>query len=135
MYENDLNDRCPACGGTIGYHINSYGQVVKQCNWCNHVIADDVVVTDKTTITDNNYVTYTNNIISKKALDKLAINHDINPAYSITTPSQTLEIKCDSITLKQNDISICFCSEKDIKQFDSITINGIKFKRVEENNE
>lgn len=42
----DLNNNCPACGGkgTIGYHINSYGQVVKQCNNCNYVITDDVLL-------------------------------------------------------------------------------------------
>lgn len=131
MYENVLNERCPICGCVINYHINSYGKVVRSCSNCKYVIPDDpVITTNKTTITDNNYVTYTNNIISKKALDKLVINHDINPAYSITTPPQTLEINCDSITLKQNNISIRFCSERDIKQFDSITINGIKFKRV-----
>lgn len=65
--------------------------------------------------------------------DKNLSIHDIYHTYSIAPPPPlTLEIKCDSITLKQNDISICFCSEKDIKQFDSIIINGIKFKKVEE---
>lgn len=129
MYENDLNNNCPVCGGegTIGYNVNSYGQVVKRCNNCNHVIADDTVATNKTTFTSYNQSTNTNNIISKKVSDKLTMNHDINP--------KTLEIKCESITLKQNDISIRFCGEKDIKQFDSITINGIKFKKVEEDND
>ena len=65
--------------------------------------------------------------------DKNLSIHDVGHMYSIAPPPPlTLEIECDSITLKQNDISICFCSEKDIKQFDSITINGIKFKKVEE---
>ena len=191
MYENAFNEKCSVCGGIIGYHINSYGRVVKQCNSCKHIIADDVVVTNKTTFTDYNQSTTTNTPLSnglKKDVmlsktqycprcggvlvydtdnenrlikwctcckanwiigkdidtmnkltetiqqDKNLSIHDVDPMYSIIAPPPplTLEIKCDSITLKQNDISICFCSEKDIKQFDSITINGIKFKKVEE---
>lgn len=127
----DLNNNCPACGGkgTIGYHINSYGQVVKQCNNCNYVITDDVVTTDKTTVTDYNQSTRT---VTNTPLSN-GLKLDIDPMYSIAPPQPlTLKIKCDSITLKQNDISIRFCSEKDIKQFDSIIINGIKFKKVEE---
>lgn len=127
---NMLNERCPVCGGIIGYHINSYGQIVKQCNSCKHIITDDVVVTDKTTFTGYNQSTTTKtNTPSSNNL-----NLDIDPMiYSIAPPPPlTLEIKCDSITLKQNDISICFCSEKDIKQFDSIIINGVTFKKVEE---
>lgn len=130
MYENVLNERCPICGCIIGYHINSYGQIVKQCNNCKHIIADDVVTTDKTTVTDYNQSTTTKT--NTPLLHNL--NLDIDPMYSIIAPPQplTLEIKCDSITLKQNNISIRFCGEKDINQFDSITINGIKFKKVEE---
>lgn len=126
----DFNERCPICGGTLGYHINSYGRVVQQCNRCKHIIADDVVLTDKTTFTGYNQSTRT---VTNTPLSN-GLKLDIDPMYSIIAPPQplTLEIKCDSITLKQNDISICFCSEKDIKQFDSIIINGIKFKKVEE---
>ena len=62
--------------------------------------------------------------------------HDTNTAYSIINRvPETLIINCDSITLKHNDISIRFCMDTDIKHFDTITINGVKFKRVEENNE
>ena len=64
--------------------------------------------------------------------------HDIVPMYLTIDSSKqplTLTIECDSITLKQNNISICFCSEKDIKQLDNIIINGIKFKKAEEENE
>lgn len=130
MYENAFNEKCPVCGGIIGYHINSYGQIVKQCNNCKHIIADNVVTTDKTTVTDYNVSTTTKT--NTPLLHNL--NLDIDPMmYSIAPPPPlTLEIKCDSITLKQNNISIRFCSEKDIKQFDSITINGVKFKRVED---
>lgn len=127
---NMLNEKCPVCGGTLGYHINSYGRVVEQCNRCKHIIADDVVITDKTTFTGYNQstTTKTNTPLSND------LKLDIDPMYSIIAPPPQLilEIKCDSITLKQNDISIRFCGEKDIKQFDSITINGIKFKKVEE---
>lgn len=123
----DFNKRCPVCGETLGYHINSYGQVVKQCNNCNYVIADDVVTTDKTTFTDYNQST------TKTKIPLLHnLNLDVDHTIQIMPPPQTLEIKCDSITLKQNDISIRFCGEKDIKQFDNIIINGIKFKKVEE---
>lgn len=126
----DFNERCPICGGTLGYHINSYGRVVQQCNRCKHIIADDVVLTDKTTFTGYNQSTRT---VTNTPLSN-GLKLDIDPMYSIIAPPPplTLEIKCDSITLKQNDISIRFCSEKDIKQFDSIIINGIKFKKVEE---
>jgi hypothetical protein len=126
----DFNERCPVCGGTLGYHINSYGRVVQQCNRCKHIITADVVTTDKTTFTGYNQSTRT---VTNTPLSN-GLKLDIDPMYSIIAPPQplTLEIKCDSITLKQNDISICFCSEEDIKKFDSITINGIKFKKVEE---
>lgn len=121
--------KCPVCGGIIGYHINSYGRVVKQCNNCKHVIADDVVVTNKTTFTGYNQSATTKTNIPLPNGLKLDVDH----MYSIAPPPPlTLEIKCDSITLKQNDISIRFCGEKDIKQFDTITINGVKFKKVEE---
>lgn len=125
----DFNERCPVCGGAIGYHINSYGRVVEQCTRCKHIITDDIVLTDKTTFTGYNQstTTKTNTPLSN------GLKLDVDHMYSIAPPQPlTLEIKCDSITLKQNDISICFCSEKDIKQFDSIIINGIKFKKVEE---
>lgn len=48
----DLDERCPVCGGTICYYINSYGQTVKECSNCKHIIANDVVTTNKTTFTD-----------------------------------------------------------------------------------
>lgn len=127
----DFNERCPVCGGTLGYYINSYGRVVQQCTGCKHIIAHDVVApTNKTTFTGYNQstTTKTNTPLSN------GLKLDIDSMYSIIAPPQplTLEIKCDSITLKQNDINIHFCSEKDIKQFDSIIINGVKFKKVEE---
>lgn len=64
MYGIVLNERCPVCGGTLGYHINSYGRVVEQCNRCKHIIADDVVLTNKTTFTGYNQSTTTNTPLS-----------------------------------------------------------------------
>lgn len=109
-------NKCPVCGGALAYDTDDEGRLKKYCTRCesNWIIEKNIDTMDKF---------------------NEAIKHDIDPIYStiaLTLPPQTLEIKCDSITLKQNDISICFCSEKDIKQFDSITINGTKFKRVEE---
>lgn len=66
----DFNERCPICGGIIGYHINSYGQIVKQCNNCKHIIADDVVTTNKTTVTDYNWSTTTTNTPLSNGLKK-----------------------------------------------------------------
>lgn len=47
---------CPFCGsGTIGYQINSYVQIVKQCDNCKHTIADDFVTSNynqSTTVTN-----------------------------------------------------------------------------------
>lgn len=126
----DFNEGCPVCGGIMGYHINSYGRIVRQCRNCKHIIADDIVApTNKTTFTGyNQSATTVTNTSSSNGL-----RLDIDPMYSIAPPQPlTLEIKCNSITLKQNDISIRFCSEKDIKKFDSIIINGIKFKKVVE---
>lgn len=54
MYENYFNDKCPICGGVIGYYINSYGALVKECTNCKHIITNDTVATDKTTNTDYN---------------------------------------------------------------------------------
>lgn len=64
MYENAFNEKCPVCGGIIGYHINSYGQIVKQCSNCKHIIANDVVATNKTTVTDYNPTIVTNTPLS-----------------------------------------------------------------------
>nr|DAP55445.1 MAG TPA: TFIIB zinc-binding [Caudoviricetes sp.] len=49
----DFNERCPICGCIIGYYINSYGRVVKQCNNCKHIIANRCVATNKTTVTQS----------------------------------------------------------------------------------
>lgn len=119
---SDIDRYCRKCGGLITYNTDDEGRLIKWCSCCNtyYIIKDNVNTQDELTTAINQH---------KQSLFHL---HDIDPTYSIIILPQTLEIKCDSITLKQNDISIRFCSEKDIKQFDSITINGIKFKKVEE---
>lgn len=113
---------CPRCGGVLVYNTDNENRLVKWCTCCGayRIIGKDIDMINKLTETIKH--------------DKNLSIHGVDPMYlTIQQPQPlTLEIKCDSITLKQNDISICFCSEKDIKQFDSITINGIKFKKVEE---
>lgn len=108
---------CPKCGGALVYNTDNENRLVKWCTCCGAywIIGKDIDTMNKFTETIKQ--------------DKNSSIH----TYSIAPPLPlTLEIKCDSITLKQNDISIRFCGEKDIKQFDSIIINGIKFKKVEE---
>lgn len=104
---------CPRCGGVLVYNTDDENRLIKWCTCCkaNWIIGKDINTMNKFTET---------------------IKQDKN---SSAQQLLTLTIKCDSITLKQNDISICFCNEKDIKQFDNIIINGIKFKKVEEENE
>lgn len=138
MYDYLFPEKCPNCGGTIGYHISSYGQVVKQCNWCKHIIANDTIVTNKTTITDNNYVTNTN-IIPHNYLEKYIKLDDIDTSklccksYEIDqTKLNTIEIKCKTITLKQGEVGITFDLDMQLKDYDSIIINGVKFKKVKE---
>ena len=112
---------CPRCGGVLIYDTDNENRLVKWCTCCgaNWIIGKDMDTMNK--------------LIETIQQDKNLSIHDFDHMYSIAPPPPlTLEIECDSITLKQNDISIRFCSEKDIKQFDSITINGIKFKKVEE---
>ena len=110
---------CPRCGGALVYYIDDENRLIKCCTCCGafRIIGKDTDTMNKLTETIKQ--------------DKNSSIHNVDHMYSIPQ-QQTLEIKCDSIILKQNDISICFYSNKDIKQFDSITINGIKFKKVEE---
>ena len=134
----DFNERCPICGGTLGYYINSYGRVVQQCTSCKHIIADDVIVTNKTTITDNNYVTNTNVLPHNYSKDYIKID-DIDTSkiwcskpYEIDQPkSNSIEIKCKTIILKQDEVEITFDLNRQLKDYDSIIINGVKFKKVE----
>lgn len=78
----DFNEKCPVCGGTLGYHINSYGRVVQQCNRCKHIIADDVVITDKTTFTGYNQSTRT---VTNTPLS-IGLKPDVDHMYSIAPP-------------------------------------------------
>lgn len=114
---------CPRCGGALVYDTDNENRLIKWCTCCkaNWIIGKDIDTMNK----------FTEAIKQDKNLSIHNVDHMYS--YSIAPPPPlTLEIECDSITLKQNDISIRFCSEKDIKQFDSIIINGIKFKKVEE---
>lgn len=144
MLENALNDRCPACGGTIGYHINSYGQIVKQCNWCKHIIANDTVVTNTTTITDFNRQS-TSTPISNSPYTKdygfgdIAVAEDIHHTFRACLDSDLksneLSILCNLIKVKCGEIEINLDTNKDLKHIKSIVINGIRFNLVEEDNE
>ena len=143
----DLNERCPICGGIIGYHINSYGQIVKQCNNCKHIIADDVVTTDKTTITDYNQSTTTSSTpISNSSYIKdygfgdIVVDKDNYYRHYRICPDPNLKpnelfILCNLIKIKCGEIEINFDTNRDLKYIDSIVINGIRFKKVEEDND
>ena len=143
----DLNERCPICGGIIGYHINSYGQIVKQCNNCKHIITDDVVTTDKTTITDYNQSTTTSSTpISNSSYIKdygfgdIVVDKDNYYRHYRICPDPNLKpnelfILCNLIKIKCGEIEINFDTNRDLKYIDSIVINGIRFKKVEEDND
>lgn len=142
MYDNVFAEKCPACGGIIGYHINSYGQVVKQCNNCKHIITDDVVTTNKTTVTDYNQSTTTSTPISNSSYIKDCGFGDIvvakdNNHMCRTCPDPNLKpnelsILCNLIKVKCGEIEINLDTNKDLKHIKSIVINGIRFNLVEE---
>lgn len=116
-------DMCPKCGGVITYNTDDEGRLIKWCSCCGtyYIVGNNINTQDELTTAINQ--------------DKQSLYvHDIDPTtyFTISRIPQTIEITCDSITLKHNDISIRFCTDKDIKQFDSITINGVKFKRMDE---
>lgn len=103
------NQYCPRCGGVIVYNTDTENRLIKWCTACNcnWIIGRGIDTMDK----------------FEDAIKQDKI-HNIE--------LKTLEINCDSIILRQNNINIRFDDEKDIEQFDSITINGIKFKKTEE---
>lgn len=144
MYDNLFAEECPVCGGIIGYHINSYGQVVKQCNRCKHIITDDVVTTDKTTITDYNQSTTTSSTpisnssyIKDYGFGNIVVDKDNYYRHYRICPDSNLKpnelsILCNLIKIKCGEIEINFDTNRDLKHIGSIVINGIKFKKVEE---
>lgn len=79
----DLNERCPICGSSIEFYINSYGALVEKCSACGKIIGNNIITTNKTTVIKGNYSTNTND-------------------------------------------------DRQLKDYESITINGVKFKKVEE---
>ena len=145
MYENVLNERCPICGCVIGYHINSYGKVVRSCSNCKYVIPDDpVITTNKIPITDFNtqstYATSTpisNNPPTKDyGFGDIAVAEDSRHTFRICPdpdlkPNE-LSILCNSIKIKCGEIELNLDTNKDLKHIKSIVINGIRFNLVEE---
>lgn len=131
MYEYSIAKKCPICGNTLGYYVDNCGQMIKKCTACKHIIADNTVATNKTkyvyTTTSNAYPWEKDGITS--GFISIHDNSTFKPIIPLT-----LEINCDSITLKNDSISFTMYNDK-IKQFDTITINGVKFKKVEEENE
>lgn len=116
-------DMCRKCGGVITYNTDDKGRLIKWCSCCGayYIVGNNINTQDELTTAINK--------------DKqLLYFHDIDTTYSfISRVPETLTINCDSITLKNKNISILVSNnEKDIKQFDVIEINGVKFKRVEE---
>lgn len=144
MYENVLNERCPICGCVLGYHINSYGKIVRSCSNCKYVIPDDpVITTNKIPITDFNtqstYATSTpiSNNPSTKDYDfsDIAVAEDSRHTFR-TCPDPDLKpnelsILCNLIKIKCGEIEIDLDTNKDLKHIKSIVINGIKFNLVE----
>lgn len=140
MYEYSIAKKCPICGNTLGYYIDNYGQMVKKCIACKHIIADNTVATDKTTFTDCDSIsTNTNDVLPHNYSEDYIKVDDIDASkiwcsksYEIDqTKLNTIEIKCKTITLKQCEVEITFDLNMQLKDYDSITINGVKFKRVE----
>lgn len=113
--------RCPKCNGTMVEREFSNNIIYYACPFCGEITKYGYFKTS------NAYPLEKDGITS----DFIRI-HD-NSTFKPVMP-MTLEINCDSITLKNDSISFTMCDDK-IKQFDTITINGIKFKKVEEENE
>lgn len=141
MYDEFFNKRCPICGGTIGYHINSYGRIVEKCTICNYVISDDpVITTNKTTLTDFNSqsTNTTSTPISNSSSIKdygfgdIAVAEDSHHTFKVCSDPNELSILCNSIRIKCGEIEIDLDTNKDLKHIKSIVINGIKFNLVEE---
>lgn len=145
MYESLFTEKCPICGCPIGYHINSYGKVVRSCSNCKYVIPDDpVITTNKTMLTDfNKQSTYTtsthvsNNPLTKDySFDDITVAEDIHHTFRTCLdpdlkPNE-LSILCNSIKVKCGEIEINLDTNKDLKHIKSIVINGIRFNLVEE---
>lgn len=143
MYDYLFAEKCPVCGGTLGYHINSYGRVVQQCNHCKHIIADNVVVTNKTTFTGYNQSTKTtstpisnSSYIEDYGFGDIAVaedsHHTFRTCLDPDLKPNELSILCNSIKVKCGEIEINLDTNKDLKHIKSIVINGIRFDLAEE---
>ena len=116
--------RCPKCNGTMAKREYSNNIIYYECPFCGEIAKYGYFTTS------NAYPLEKDGITSD-----LIIKHD-NSRFKPVMPT-TLEINCDSVTLVNNGIFITFNDKgkNEIKRFDTITINGIKFKKVEEDNE
>lgn len=145
MYDNVFDERCPICGCILGYHINSYGKVVRSCSNCKYVIPDDpVITTNKIPITDfNKYSSTTSSTpISNNPYTKdygfgdIAVAEDSHHTFRVCPDpdlkSNELSILCNLIKVKCGEIEINLDTNKDLKHIKSIVINGIRFNLVEE---
>lgn len=101
----DLNERCPICGS-------------------DHSITTNSVATARTTIINDNYIKVDNINASKIWCS--------TPYEVDQTKLNTIKIECKTITLKQGEIEITFDLDRQLKDYESITINGVKFKRIDE---
>lgn len=115
-------DICRKCGGVITYNTDDKGRLIKWCSCCGayYIVGNNVNTQEELATAINQH--------------KQSLYFDNDSTYSIINRiPETLIINCDSITLKNNNISIVVTkNEQDIKRFDSIIINGVKFKKVEE---
>lgn len=137
MYENALKDRCPICNsGSFNYYVNGYGTLTKRCAGCGHFITTKSAATDKTAITEYTQLTNTNVLPHNYSEDYIKANDidasKIKPYEIDQTKLNTIELKCKTITLKQGEVEITFDLDMQLKDYEFITINGVKFKRVEE---
>lgn len=115
--------RCPKCNGTMVEREYSNNIIYYECPFCGE-------------ITKYGYTTTSNAYpLEKDGITSGFISIHDNSTFVCTIKPvvipTTLEINCDSITLKNDSIAFTICDDK-IKQFDTIIINGVKFKKVEE---
>lgn len=71
--------------------------------------------------------------VCRKSFHTLQISRDAIPGIPyhkfINTTTKSIQIECDTISLKHKDLDIEVCLDCVIDNIDSITINGIKFVR------
>lgn len=65
-------------------------------------------------------------------LSRISPTTDDRFIRKITVPPTSLSIDCETIKFTAKDAEITIDVDRQIKDFDIITINGVTFKRVEE---